>query len=102
MFTYQFIFSVIFFISLLLVVGMVAARLLYEKLHDEHLFHKWVTHPARNANLYLKVRIKKVQRLIRYCNKKTFSLFIHLVMEKLEEHFHKITDWVRSKFPHHK
>ena len=102
----MFIYSIIFVSSLVLIVGMLTARLLYEKLHDEHLFHKLVTSQARRADWHLKERFAKASQKIKiyfgYFNKKTFSLLIHLVIEKVDHYFHKVTDFVKNKFPHHK
>ena len=95
-------YSIIFGASLVLILGMLGARVLYGKLHDGHAFHRIVTHRARKANDRLKDRYKKTRRFLRYFNRKTFSLFIHLVIEQIEEYFHKATDFVRSKLPHHK
>ncbi len=95
------IYFYIFLGSLVLIVGMFAARLLYEKLHDEHIFHRLVTWRARKMDWHLKERIQKYRRFLRYFNKKTFSLFIHLVIEVTEEYFHKITKFIKSKLPHH-
>lgn len=95
-------YTIIFLVSLFLIVGMLTARFLYRKLHDEHFFHRFVTYRARNANVALKARYRKFRRILRYFNRKTFSLFIHLVIEKIEELFHKATDFVRSMFPRQK
>jgi len=95
-------YAIIFAVSLVLILGMLFARVLYTKLHDGHFFHKLVTHKARKVNASLKERYRKFRRFLRYFNRKTFSLFIHLVIEKVEEWFHRATDFVRSKFPHHK
>jgi hypothetical protein len=96
------IYSIIFASSLVLIIGMILARLLYEKLHDGHFFHKVVTHRARKANVKLKTKMKRVRRIIRYFNKKTFTLLLHLLIEEIEDKFHKATDWAKSKLPHHK
>lgn len=96
MFTYL----IIFCASLFLIVGMLTARILYKKLHDEHVFHKIVTFRARKVDLHIKERLKKFKRFLRYFNKKTFTLFIHLLIEETEYYFHKLTDFIKSKFPH--
>jgi hypothetical protein len=96
------IYLIIFASSLVLIVGMIAARILYKKLHDEHLFHKLVTHKARQANVKLQEKVRKGRKVMRYFNKKTFSLLVHLVIEEIEEYFHKVTDFIRRRFPHHK
>lgn len=102
MFTNQIILSIVFFISLILIVGMIVARLLYEKLHDEHFFHRLVTHRARKADWHIKERFENATKYLRYINKKTFSLLVHLIIEEIEHYFHRLTKFVKSKFPHHK
>lgn len=98
------VYTIMFAGSLVLILGMIASRILYERLHDEdeHFFHRMLTHRARRMNLSLKGGIKKCKQILKYFNKKTFALFVHLVIESVEEYFHKAMDFVRSKFPHHK
>lgn len=98
MFTY----TIIFFSSLVLMIGMIVARFLYKKLHEEHVFHRVVSHRAKTVNAHLMKKVKKGKRVIRYMNKKTFSLLVHYWIENIEIWFHKATDYVRSKLPHHK
>lgn len=96
------IYLIIFASSLVLIVSMIVARILYEKLHDEHFFHRVVTHRARRANLSLKDKMKKGRKIMRYFNKKTFALLVHLIIEEIEDYFHKATDFMKRKFPRHK
>jgi len=102
MFTYEIIFG----ISLVLIIGMIVVRILYEKLHDQHVFHRVVTDRARRADWKLQDRLKeggmRTRRFLRYFNKRTLVLLLHYCIEKVEGYFHKVTDFVRSKFPHHK
>lgn len=100
MLTYIIIFSV----SLVLIAGMIVARLLYEKLHkhDEHFFHWLVTHRARRANWSIQDKYEQMKRFVGYFNRKTFHLFVHLIIDWFEEYFQKAARFVKSKFPHHK
>ena len=98
------IYPYIFVISLFLIVGMIAVRLMYEKFHkhDEHFLHGLLTHRARKIDWKIQNHVSKFKNFIRYFNKKTFSLLIHLVIENVEEYFHKMTSYVKNKFPPHK
>lgn len=98
------IYPYIFVGSLILIAGMIAARLMYEKFHDydDHFFHDLLTHRARKIDWKIQENVQKFKNFLRYFNRKTFALFIHLSIEKVEEYFHKMTNYVRNKFPHHK
>ncbi len=97
---------IIFLSSLVLIVAMLGARILYRNLHDGHFFHKLVTHRARKADWHLKERFEQfshaMRRYLSYFNKKTFSFLICVTIEKIEHYFHKMTTFVKNKFPHHK
>jgi hypothetical protein len=94
------IYSIIFFSSLVLMVGMLISRFLYEKLHEEHVFHRVVAVRAKKVDAVLKKKFRKVRRFLKYFNKKTFALLVHFVIEEIEERLKKFADFIRSRLPH--
>ncbi len=93
------IYFYIFVVSAVVIVLMILSRVLYVTLHDEHFFHRLVSHRARKVDHVLRRKIAEVRKFLRYFNRRTFHLLIHLIIEEVEERFSKAMDFVRRKFP---
>lgn len=91
--------SIIFFVSLFALIGMIAMRLHLDKLRRRELFQPVVLH-VKKVDVLMRKGIMKIRRFASFFNKRTFVLLVHYVIEEVEHYFHKFTDFIKRKFPH--
>ena len=95
----MFIASIIFFTSLFFLVAMIGARVVVDRLDDEHIIHRKID-PIKRLNFKLHQCVDETVKFLRFFNKKTFTLLAHYLIEKADFYFNKTLRYVKKKLPH--
>ena len=94
----MFIATIIFFVSLFLLILMIGARFVINRIHEEHALHRKIL-PIKRLNLKLHQWTDEARKIIRFCNKKTFILLCHFLVDKADHSFRKAIAYAKSKLP---
>ena len=94
----MFIATIIFFTSLFLLIAMIGARFIIDRVNEEHALHRTIL-PIKKLNLKMHQYADKIKVLIRFCNKKTFVLLGHFLVDKADHSFRKAIAYAKSKLP---
>jgi len=95
----MFIASLIFFTSLFFLVAMIGARIVVDKLDEEHVIHRKID-SIKRFNFKLHQWVDEVRRFVRFFNKKTFTLLAYFLIEKADFHFQRFVKKMKAKLPH--
>ena len=95
----MFIASLIFFTSLFFLVAMIGARVVIDKLDEEHIIHQKIS-PIKRLNFKLHQWVDEAISFARFFNKKTFTLLAYFLIEKADFYFHKVIKNIKAKLPH--
>ena len=94
----MFIASLIFFTSLFFLVAMIGARIVIDRLDDEHIIHQKIN-PIKRLNLKMHQWVDEMIRIARFFNRKTFILLAHFLIEKVDFYFRKVIKNIKAKLP---
>lgn len=94
----MFIATIIFFTSLFLLIAMIVARFVVDRVHEEHAIHRTIL-PIKRLNFKLHQWLNKLREIIRFCNKKTFILLCHFLVDKADYSFRKVIAYAKTRLP---